>query len=83
MLGKEVRRQTIHLTNKTPITGITAKAENSDQYFAGRQAFTDKETMAFTGRATLTGNTNQLSLFFVGNGRNPIKLAHQVVKLTS
>lgn len=83
--GKEVSRQTIHLINKTPFTGFMPwDNKGTDQFaicFVGSQAFTDRIAMAFTGRSTMTENTDQLALFFVGSERNPIELARQVVKL--
>jgi len=82
--GKEVSRQDIHLINKTPFTGFMPG--NNKRFaicFEGSQAFTDRTAMAFTGRSTMIENTDQLILFFVGSGKNPIELIRQVVKLPS
>jgi hypothetical protein len=82
--GKELSKKLLYLTNKTPFTGSIPKAELTDQFslhFAGIQAFTDKITDAFTGRASIIENTDQVALLFTGSNKDTIELARQVINL--
>jgi hypothetical protein len=92
LLMKEVNRQTVYLTNKIPLTGrmpgrapyvFTEDNKQITVSFIDNQAFSEKTGDAYTGKATIIGNTDQVALFFNGIGKDPVELARQAIKLPS
>ena len=81
MNGKEVSRNTIHLINKPPASGIINGTEEADQFTFYSVSNPDKKDITFSGRPLITGNIDHLVLLFAGKGKNPAELARQSVSL--
>lgn len=83
--GNELHKKNILFTNKVPFSGMMPDSEHAGQFsirFVGNQAFTEKETNVYTGKLTLSENTDQVALIFTGSDKNPIELARESIKLT-
>lgn len=79
--GKKVSSKTLHLINKTPFTERVTKTEATDTLSLFSVSSPKENSITFSGSPTINENIDQVALLFTGNGKDPVELARQEVRL--